>query len=321
MRGLRTDVSTLPSISPSSLCLHPLSSICLFASGMLAQDSGQQLRGSTDVTANTMAEATSSSPATSTPCSIMSLLQERERCIASPSTGSEVIGWGKSTMKPAFGIFPSLEAAAQSPKTTHASDGLPQVSPTTSTLKILEQMVAEEEKELVLSTTSGTIVLLPDHQQKPRSLPLDVAIISPNDVRSRDADSTATTGTTGTDPAERLSPPPREWASEIRLRHFEHAQRLHRAASQANFRAARKMTELARHEESQSWPGASRVPGLQRQQSTSLPIGYFHASSDTEAQFSRWAADDFADPKHEETPLRRLLMSLHAIFGCDRALR
>ena len=204
---------------------------------------------------------------------------------------------------------------------THAFKAAPQLSPTTSTLKILEQMVAEEEK-LVLSLTSGTIVLLPDHQQKPRSLSLDVAMISPNDVRSPDADSTATTGT---DPAERLSPPPRtpsgEWASEIRLRHFEHAQRLHRAASQANFRAARKMTELARHEESQSWPGASRVPGLQRQRSTSLPIGYFHASSDTEAQFSRWAADDFADPKHEETPLRRLLMSLHAIFGCDRAFR
>ena len=102
----------------------------------------------------------------------MSLLQER--CIASPSTGSEVIGWGNSTMKPAFGIFPSLEAAAQSPKTTPTSDGLPQVSPTTSTLKILEQMVAEEEK-LLLSTTSGTIVLLPDHQQKPRSLSLNVA--------------------------------------------------------------------------------------------------------------------------------------------------
>ena len=195
---------------------------------MLAQDSGRQLRGSTDVTANTMAEATSSSPATSTPCSIMSLLQER--CtIASPSTGSEVIGWGKSTMKPAFGIFPSLEAAAQSPKTTPTSDGSPQVSPTTSTLKILEQMVAEEqeEKELVLSTTSGTIVLLPDHQQKPRSLPLEYdGIISPNDVRSRDADSTATTGT---DPAERLSPPPRtpsdEWASQMRLWHFEHAQK------------------------------------------------------------------------------------------------
>jgi hypothetical protein len=304
---------------------------------MLSMDSGRKLRGSKEGppsplrTARLMSE-TIASPADSTPSTSSPFPEE---CRSSPAI-AEVVGWGNAT-KPVKDVkaslfkrtgvatFTNLQAGAAATKKKMplpTSDDLPHVSATESTREALERMV-EEKLVLVRPSPSGT-ACADDWEKKPISSSSDPAKVSPNDVRSLPIDAPSASTAESLPVTGRLSPskrmPSGEWDADIRLRRIEHAQRLHRAAGQANtLSAARKMAALARAEETNSWPDPAGARGLQR--SSGRLIGYFYPSSDTEAHFSRWTAGEPADQKHEFTPLRCLLMSLHAIFGCDRALR
>jgi hypothetical protein len=114
-----------------------------------------------------------------------------------------------------------------------------------------------------------------------------------------------------------------EWDAQ---RRSEHARRLRRAAAKAvDKAAARKMMAMARHEQQSSRPGpvpfrAGQLAAPGRMSSWRPP-----SLSEEELREEReWAlADRHADMRHAkvDTPWQCLLLSFHALFGCDHALR